>query len=197
MTDTNHLQAMLANLQSQIAAVSSIAGNMHMQQSLPALTPVPQAVNIPALQQLINPAVQPQTPNTPNEQLVHLIRSVIASEMRTISPSQLPPVDITPIPEAVPALAAPQTISSPQPESQPQLVLPPPQPTVEQPPMIPSSASALLPLIGAAFSKEQQLWISQSANLLALPGFLTSPEGKTMLVQNLEAYQRYMAGSPK
>lgn len=50
----------------------------------------------------------------------------------------------------------------------------------------------LLPILGAAFSEEQQQWLSKPQNLLGIPGFLMSKDGKDMLSMALDAYQSHV-----
>lgn len=51
--------------------------------------------------------------------------------------------------------------------------------------------SAILPIIGAAYTQEQQEWISQPQHLIGIPGFLMSDSGKTLLNMALDEYQKF------
>lgn len=59
----------------------------------------------------------------------------------------------------------------------------------------PNPAAALLPIIGAAFNTAQQEWISQPQNLLGIPGFLMSSDGKSLLNMALESYQQFCSSA--
>lgn len=54
---------------------------------------------------------------------------------------------------------------------------------------------SLIPIIGAAFTLDQQEWISQPENLNRIPNFLQSKEGKTLLQMSLESYQQYLTNA--
>ena len=58
-----------------------------------------------------------------------------------------------------------------------------------------TKSDAILPIIGAAFTTEQQEWISQPQNLLGIPGFLMSADGKALLGMMMESYQNFCKGS--
>lgn len=166
---SSHVQHMLANIQSQIAAISSIAGQIG---STPAYPTYPLATT---------PAPINQQPS--QQDLVQLIREVIKSERL---------VDITP---ATTALPTEQTVALPAPQPE-QIALPAPKQESTQPSESSTmQASFLLPILGTAFTKEQQLWISQPSNLMGLASYITTTEGKAVMNYALEAYQKYQAAN--
>jgi hypothetical protein len=55
--------------------------------------------------------------------------------------------------------------------------------------------ASILPVIGAAYTKEQQEWISQPQNLIGIPGFLMSGYGKDVLNIALDEYQKFVQGT--
>jgi len=50
----------------------------------------------------------------------------------------------------------------------------------------------LLPIIGEAFTKDQQEWLSQPQILMGIPGFLMSGDGKTILNMMLDSYKEFL-----
>ena len=50
----------------------------------------------------------------------------------------------------------------------------------------------VLPVIGQAFSKEQQEWISQPQVLMGIPGFLMSSDGKAILNMMYDSYKEFL-----
>jgi len=71
-----------------------------------------------------------------------------------------------------------------------------PSAQVPQKPLIPSGSpiEAVLAMIGPAFTEQQQVWLSKPQNLMGLPGFLMSKDGKALLVMALETYQQFLGG---
>ena len=61
----------------------------------------------------------------------------------------------------------------------------------------PNQLASILPIIGSAYTTEQQEWISQPQNLLGIPGFLMSKDGKDLLVMALDSYQQFCKGENK
>jgi hypothetical protein len=146
--------------------------------------------------------------------ITSLVRSIVAAEvasqysanlqMRTLEnesltlPAPVPQAQATPV---VPlALAATPVV-----ETQVQVPVPLQTQQVQEAAPIqastnPSNPSGgnmweiLKPIVGAAFTKEQQLWLSHPNNLLALPGFLMTAEGRHVLIKTLEAYQYFVSG---
>lgn len=58
--------------------------------------------------------------------------------------------------------------------------------------------SFILPVIGQAFTKDQQEWLSQPQILMGIPGFLMSSDGKTILNMMLDSYKDFLnKGSDK
>jgi hypothetical protein len=65
---------------------------------------------------------------------------------------------------------------------------------IATPQEIPTGVSMLLPSIGSAFTKEQQEWLSQPQNIIGLPGYFMSNDGKAALNIILDSYQQFVQG---
>ncbi len=181
MSDSATLQQMLTNLQAQITTVSNMAGQMTNPNSLPAYAHLLGQVQVP---------VPPQAPAVPN--IEAMIRQAVDAKFAALSHGQggvLPGVLSAPEADGAvdggvidaPRLAAP--VPTPQPAPQPQAA----QAT-------PSMGDFIMPLLGAAFSKEQQMWLSQPKNLFGLMTYFSTPEGKGILQGTLLSYQEYLKG---
>lgn len=195
--DVQNLQQMLNNLQQQISLVSSMAGNIANKPSAPiapALDTLTQHVAPPA--QTTPVATQPtQVQKMPTkEDIDAYVRNLVQAEMRNVS--QAAPRDITPEPvkEQAPALAAPTPTPKPV-VAEPAATTAPIQLSSSEVPKVSTPGmfwESIRPVMASVFTKEQQLWLSQPQNLVGLPGFLRTPEGRDLLTKLLQDYQKFM-----
>lgn len=204
MADTAQIQQMLANLQNQLATVSSLTGQL--------ATPTPPIT-----------AWTPPMGTNPLD-IEAIVKATLASELKKLGPPQQTPVQQ--VPTQLISQSTPQPTSSTQPAAPHQSLFPPlapqTQPQSTQPPAPPQLAAPTQPqgtpdmqmppqnmqelmmrdflnqlkvAIGSALSVEQQQWVS--GNLFGLPDYFRSPDGKEALTAVLNKYYQYVAAQPK
>lgn len=168
MSDITHLQQMIHGLQNQLALVSSMATTM-------AGTPVavpPSSQQNTSVAPILTTLHERATQLPSQDELSAYVRSLVKNEMGT---QQRQSVDITPQPE--------QPMALPEPTPSPTPAIAPPQGMFWD---------TLRPIMASVYTQDQQIWLSQPSNLVGLPGFLRTPEGRSILTKTLEDYQRFM-----
>src|ERR1700737_4080142 len=200
MNNPSNVQQLLNNLQSQIATVASIAGQMNTatpetpaQQDLPALIQSLVAAELAKQQTATRTTVVDPTFATLLANNPYLAQQVAAMNYPTI----LPPAQI-----AAQSLTAPATV--PVVET-PKLEAPPEVPKLEAPKPTESSMNPLQTMqaammqdflnnlkmaIGGGLTGDQQVWVTQ--NLPGLPVFLRTEEGRAVVQSVLTSYQKYV-----
>jgi hypothetical protein len=178
MSSSLIIQQMLQNIQTQVDAVARVAEqtgiNVPRDPTTNAVVGAP--VTPPDMQELVRNAVQAELLKLQQPQAK-------APEVQQLpSPPVQPVSEVTP--SVFPALQAPQAVA---PTHAP---APTPAPTVT-PQQASNGLASLLPIIGAAFTTDQQLWLSQPNRLAALPTFFMSQDGKGLLTHFLAVYQGY------
>lgn len=184
--DAAQIQQLLANLQNQIATVSSMAGQLGVSQVSGALGQV----------------------GNNNPDIAAIVKATVAAELRSRAPTTMSPsATVTspsnlfpsnPVPQAAPQLAAPAQTAETQ--VIPQLAAPqaqqaqPSQQSMQEV-MMKDFMNQLKLAIGGAMSVDQQRWIS--GNLFGLPEFFRSQDGKDTVLAVLGKYHQYIEAQPK
>jgi len=182
------IQQMLQNIQTQIDAVARVAEQTGVpvprDPTTNAVVGAPPAT--PDVQEMVRNAVQAELLKLQQQQQP---KPTADSLQQLPSPPVQPVTEVQPAPAVAsvfPALQAPAPVPTPAPA-------PPPVQQQQIPQQYGSGLASLLPIIGSAFTTEQQLWLSQPNRLAGLPNFFLAPEGKALLNHFLGTYQTYAA----
>ena len=168
MTTPLQTQMMLNNLQNQIAAISNINSQPNSTTNSSQLSPPPQFFN-----------------NIATPDIYSMITTAVQTEISKYGLDKL-------------AQQYQQQTTGTVAQNMPNIP-PSPTQTPQQNSAIanPNQLASILPIIGSAYTTEQQEWISQPQNLLGIPGFLMSKDGKDLLVMALDSYQQFCKGENK